>query len=96
MTTFQRQPKADPEAAPAPKLTAEEWENQAANGDKPAPEPELDPNAPPTRATNLRLNEYELRELERGAKREDTSMQRLLRRIVRNYIKHHRYARLVP
>lgn len=80
---FQQRPK-----------TAEEWENEAAAGNKPA---RLDRNAPPKRGLHLRVNDYELAELERIAKLEDCSIQRLMRRALRNLIKSaKRTAKTVP
>lgn len=73
MTTFNRKP------------TPEEFD--AGGASKPAQLPALDPKAEPKRGYNLRLNDYELAELERMAKEDDTSMQRLMRRVLRNYIR---------
>ena len=70
-----------------PKMTPEEFDNGGAS--KPEKPPALDPKARPKRAVNVRLNDYELHHLARLAGDEDTSMQRLIRRCIRNFIKHH-------
>lgn len=46
----------------------------------------LDPQAEPVKGLHVRLNEYELDWLTRFAKREDTSKQRFIRKLLRLHI----------
>jgi hypothetical protein len=63
----------------------------AARKAKPTKTAEVDPRkAKPTHGLHVRVNDYELEQLQAAALDDDTSIQRLVRRLVREHIEKRR------
>lgn len=73
-----------PAPRPKPEKTAEQWAAEA-DGSKEEIAPAFK-REKPSHAFHLRVNGYELASLQAFAAEDDTSLQRLVRKIVREYI----------